>query len=67
MEAAAPLVLSVPGIPRVPGKVARQSPQQNFCYLPNFLNIQPLSLYFKFLATESLRIQVERKVSSAGG
>lgn len=38
-----------------------------FGYFPNFLNVQLLSVYFKFLATESLRIQVERKVSSTGG
>lgn len=37
------------------------------CCSPDFvLNVRPLCICFEFLATESLRIQVERKVSSAG-
>lgn len=49
------------------GKASKTTTVTNFCYFPNFLNVRPLSVYFKFFATESLRIQVERKVSSAGG
>lgn len=48
-------------------KVSETTTVANFYYFPNFLNVRPLSVYFEFLATESLRIQVERKVSSAGG
>lgn len=69
---------SVPGGQRLPrdglGTVGLQDllshtchgAERAFSYFPNFLNVQPLSVYFKFLATESLRIQVERKVSSTG-
>lgn len=48
-------------------KVSETTTVANFYYFPNFLNVRPLSVYLEFLATESLRIQVERKVSSAGG